>query len=452
MALTTPTSADEVIDRVVNDVFLALQDFGANPSLQNSWLNALIVGYSNRVFDFYFALDQAALESLPDTATAASEGGNLERWAAIWGIVRIPGAVSSGIVVAGGTAGSTILEGATLTAGDGTEYTAVEEATITSKSGVPLALITSDGLGTATVVWIFNANNKSTPLVDGDLLTVTGAVESPYNVVDAPVTVLSATSFTYPIVGAPSSPATGAPVGAWTNGAFDVESVDFAEAADAEPFAALQFESPIVGVNEDAFANALGLSGGTDRETDVALRARLLDRIQNPVAHFNVADIEQQARTVPGVTRVFVLEITPAVGQVTVYFMRDLDETGAIPDGNEVQEVKDALDLIRPANTAPEDLIVLAPTPAPTDFTFTALVPNTDSMKAAVLNSLVEFFTLRTNLATDVNEDEYRSAIFNTVDTTNGQVVTSFSLQFPSGPIPVGAGEIATLGTVQGLV
>ena len=439
MALTTPSSVDEVIDRAVNDVFLALQEFGAKPSLKNSWLNSLIVAYSNRIFDFYFALDQAALEALPDTAV-----DNLERWATIWGVRRIPGVQSEGTVVATGTVGSTIGKDVVLTSGAGKEYTVDAAVAITTKS---LSVFKIERVGTVATL----TTTAPHDLTDAVKITVTGAVETEYNVTLAEIVVTGASTLTYTVAGSPSTPATGTILLGADTATLTVTSVAFEDESDQDGLAGLTLESPIVGVDDTIKVDFLGLNDGADRETDDALRVRLLDRIQNPVAHFNVADIRARALTVPGVTRVFVQEITPDVGQVTVYFMRDLDETGTIPDGPEIATLKAELDLIRPANTAPQDLIVLAPTAVSTDFDFTALDPNTDPMKTAVRESLEEFFANRTTLGVAVTEDEYRSAIFNTTDPTTGAAVISFSLSTPSGPIPVANGEIATLGSITGI-
>ena len=134
MALQTPSTATEVAERAINDVLLSLAEFGAKPSLKNSWLNALIVAYSNRVFDLYFSLDQAALEALPDTAI-----DNLERWATIFGIPRTAGNVSTGNVVATGTSGKVVPAGTILTVGDGTEYEVRSDATVELKLFAPIS-------------------------------------------------------------------------------------------------------------------------------------------------------------------------------------------------------------------------------------------------------------------------------------------------------------------------
>ena len=62
--------------------------------------------------------------------------------------------------------------------------------------------------------------------------------------------------------------------------------------------------------------------------------------------------------------------------------MRDNDIT-SIPSGSEVTAVKAVLDAIRPATTDTADLIVLAPTGVSTAFTFSAISPDTATMKTA---------------------------------------------------------------------
>jgi uncharacterized phage protein gp47/JayE len=282
-------------------------------------------------------------------------------------------------------------------------------------------------------------------------ITISGATETDYNVANAEITVTGTHTFTYTVAATPSTPATGSPTLSGQYVVMDMESVDFTDEADADGLESFQIEAPIVGAAETVQSTYEGFSGGLLQETDDALKVRYLDRIQNPIAHFNVAEITAKAKTVAGVTRVFVQEITPAPGQVTVYFMRDLDEAGPIPSAAQVNATKAVLNEIRPANTDEEDLIVLAPTAVPTNFVFTSLLPATTTMSAAVLRSLQELFDERVSIGTNVTEDQYRSAIFNTVDTDTGEIVESFTLSTPIGSIAVADGEIATLGTVTGL-
>jgi uncharacterized phage protein gp47/JayE len=441
MALTTPDTASEIIDRAVNDVELALAQFGADPALPNSWLNTLIRAYCLRIFDFYETLDIAATEAIPDTAVEL-----LDRWAAIFGVTRVAGSQSGGNTIATGTVGKGIGAGATLADGAGKIYTVDAAVTISTKSNAAAASGLTDNLdGTAT----FEMTPTKHELADNVLVTITGAAESEYNVGPVACTIISDTAFTFPISGSPASPDGGSPLAGYDTATLAVTSEGFGDTEDQLANAVLKFQSPIVGVDDTTQVDFDAIGGGADQELDVDLRARLLDRIQNPIAHFNVAEITAVAKTVAGVTRVFVQEITPAVGQVTVYFMRDND-ADPIPSGAEVSDVNTVLQAIRPANTDEADLIVAAPTALSEDFTFSAIVPDTASLRAAITASLEQFFAERTEVEVTVDEDAYRSAIFNTVDTTNGDELTSFTLSTPSGDLTAPtAGDIVTLGTVS---
>lgn len=435
MALTTPEDANEVADRAVADVELTLAPFGGKPALRNSWLNALVVALANRVFDFYFALDQATLEALPDTATDF-----LDRWAAIFGVSRTPGTQSEGSAIASGTVGATVPEGAILVDGAGKRYEARSTVAVSSKV-LSVSSITRAG-SVATLTTAVDHELGSQVLV-----TVSGANEVEYNVANAVATIVAADQIEYQVSGTPSSPATGTITLSFDSATIPARSEEYGDSEDQEFDAALRFESPLVGIDDVARVDFDGIGGGSERESDSALRERLLDRVQDPIAHFSEAEIVAVAKTVPGVTRVFVFAITPAVGQVTIYFMRDNDET-PIPGGAEVSAVDDAIQAIRPANSDAADVIVAAPTPVPVDFTFTDLQPSTATMKAAVEASLEQFFSERTAVGEDVDEDAYRSAIFNTVDLETGDRVTTFALSAPSGDVAVSAGEIGTLGNV----
>ena len=92
--------------------------------------------------------------------------------------------------------------------------------------------------------------------------------------------------------------------------------------------------------------------------------------------------------------------------------------------------------------------LFVAPTAVPVAFTFTDLQPSTNSMKAAVEASLKQFFAEKTKIGVSIDSDAYRSAIFNTVDVANGDVVTTFTLSAPVGDVPIAAGSIGTLGGV----
>lgn len=435
MALNIPTKASQVVSRMRVDIQRELP--GLNPFLKNSWIGAIVTSLANRVFDFYFALTRAQLEAIPNTTILF-----LEKWASVWKILRLPATKSTGrLALTGDTSGAIAVGGSTWRSTSGNQYISTSAGSITLQS-LAVASITRIG----SVATLTTVNNHF--LASNVTISVTGAGESEYNVVDSVMTVTGDKILTFTVTGTPATPATGTILLAFTSLSVTVQAVDFGIDKTQLFDELLTLQSPLFQVDDNAGVGFGGISGGTDQEENPELRNRMLDRIQNPIAHFNVSEIIAVSKAIAGVTRVFVQQITPAVGQVTIHFMRD-DDTNPIPDANEVLAVKDAIDNITPANTDTLDVIVLAPTPIIQVFTFTAISPDTPTMRTAIETSLKAFFAEKTEVGVNIVEEAYNAAIFNTVDLTNGDLLLSFTLTVPAADITIAAGEIGQLGTVS---
>ncbi len=432
MALNIPETATEVVQRSKVDV--QREVVGSDPFLKNSWLGAIVTANGNRVFDFYSQLQLGINESFPDTATDEF----LDRWSAIYGQSRLAATQAEGNVVFTGVASSIIPISTNLQSSEGSVYTTTAAGTISSNV-ISVTSLTRSGV-TATVVTA-SAHN----LASNVAVTIAGADQTEYNGVQT-ITVVDTTTFTYVVAGTPATPAAGTITAEGDFANVPVISQDFGEITNQDLDTVLTLQSAISGVDNGASVDAGELGGGADQESDFDLRERLLDRIQNPIAHFSASEITALAKTINGVTRVFVQEITPDIGQVTIYFMRDNDDD-PIPSASEVTEVKDLILTITPANTAEADVIVLAPTAVTQDFVFTSLDPNTSTMQSAVTANLDQFFSESTDVGVNVDEDAYRSAIFSTIDTQTGEQVSSFTLSDPTGDIIIATGEIALHGS-----
>lgn len=434
MPLDIPDTALEIENRAKTDVQQEIPE--SNPFLKNSVIGAIITGFSNRIFDFYIQLKRLETLLFPDT----TEDEFLTRWAAIYGLTILPASVSSGNVVATGIVGSSVPISSNLSSSDGRIYTSTLSVVI-GANAINVTLTQVGGLVTATA-----ASNHN--LSSNVLVTIANANEADYNVIDVAIIVISALQFTYDISPAsPVSPATGTITASFNSILVPIQSVEFGVLQNQDANAILKFQSPIVGVDDSSGVDFNQIGGGSDQETEDSLRSRMLSTIQNPIAHFNVADIEQAALTVPGVTRVFVQEITPLLGQVTILFMRDND-INPIPVGSEITDVKDVILLIKPANTGDVDVIVAAPVAVTVNFVFSVMVPNTSTMQNAVTANLQQFFAENTDVGADVQSDGYRSAIFNTIDSETGQPITNFTLTGPVGDVTIASGEIGVLGSV----
>lgn len=430
-----PENEQEVIDQIRADVKESIPE--SNPYLVNSFLDALIVGTGGRVFDFYRNLSELERQLFIDTAT----GEFLDRIASFRGITRNPAAAADGNVVFQGTVASIIPISTTLQSSDGETYLTTAEATIAANV---VSITSLTRIGSVATAITDTDHNLATSVP----VTIAGANETEFNGVFA-VTVISANSFTYNVTGSPSTPATGTITAAFDTALAPVASENEGAITNQDSGAGLTLGSPIAGVNNTALVDFDGLSGGTDEEADVDFRARAIDRWQNPVAMFNVAAIERQAKLVPGVTRVFVREITPDVGQVTIFFTRDNDEDGPIPSVGEVADVKTSILLIKPAHTNPDDVIVEAPAPEVVDFTISGIAPDTSTMQSAIEANLDQLFSEGTDVGVTLKKNDYISAINRTIDTVTGDILADFTIDSPVDDIVVPFNGLAILGIVS---
>lgn len=434
MTIQFPADRGEVVSRIQTEVKNSAPT--ANPFLRNSWIYALIVGLAGRIYEIYYQLQYNLLpEMFPDTATSTY----LERWGSYVGITRNPATQATGYITAIGTVATAIPISTSWQTSDGLEVVSTAAATIATTTR-SVSSLTRSGL-IATVVTTV-AHNFGT----GQYVTIAGATPIAYNGTWQ-IVVSNATTFLFTPGGAPATPATGTITAAADMASIAVETEDYGQEANIVAGAQVTLSSPIAGISDTAFVQYGGLSGGADLETDDELRTRIIYRWANPVAQFNDESIINKAKEVSGVTRVWVQDATPTVGQVTIYFTRDNDAS-PIPDAGEITTTKAKILEIKPANTADSDVIVSAPTPITVPFTFSALSPNTTSMQTAITANLTQLFSEDTEVGENLTAYAYQSAIWNTVDTETGARVLSFTLSTPTTDVTIASGQLAILGAV----
>lgn len=122
---------------------------GADPLLRFSNLNILAKAVAALANGHYGYQDWIAKQSNPFTATEE----NLEAWAALKGIVRLPASAAAGVVTFTGTVGALIPGGTRLVRGDGVEYTTDADATIGGGGNITASVtaIEAAALGNALV-------------------------------------------------------------------------------------------------------------------------------------------------------------------------------------------------------------------------------------------------------------------------------------------------------------
>ena len=434
MPLNTPQNSQEVENRSKVDIQNQLPE--SNPFLKNSWIAALISANSNRVFDFYQNLEEAVKQTFFDTSTDEF----LERQASWFGVTKLQATQSTGSLVVTGTA-TTIIPAATeYKTSDGEAFTTDSLATITTNVIVISTLTNAGGTATAQT-----ADNHE--LASGMTVLIADATEPEYNG-SVLITVVDDDTFTYSISGSPTSPAGGFPTVSSDSAFIPITSVEFEEDTNLDGSTTLTITASIAGADDDATIDINGTTGGLDVEGQESFRKRFIERTGEPVAHFNVQEITVSARKIPGVTRVFVFEITPAVGDVTIYFMRDND-TDPIPNATDVTNVKNEILKLKPANTADSSVIVSAPTAVSVDFTISALSPDTQTMRESIRKNLEFFFTTETEVGVNIIREAYNSVVFSTVDEITGERISTFNVSTPAADVTINTGEIGIMGSLS---
>jgi len=193
--------------------------------------------------------------------------------------------------------------------------------------------------------------------------------------------------------------------------------------------------APVAGVTPSAVVAAGGLAAGADAETDAALRARLLARIQNPPRGGSRTDYLAWALAVPGVERAWVFPLQLGAGTVGVTFVTT---GGAVPDAPLVAAVQAALDAERPVTAA---VTVFAPATQAVAVTI-ALDPDTVAIRTAVLAELEDFFVREADPGGTLHVSRLSAAI----SAAAGEF--SHILSAPAADVSLPGGTIAVLGAV----
>ena len=201
-------------------------------------------------------------------------------------------------------------------------------------------------------------------------------------------------------------------------------------------------------------ADANGITGGADVESDESYRARILFRKRNPPMGGSASDWVTWALSYPGVTRVFVERVWNGPGTVRIFPLFDDDYANGIPPGSVVTALGAYLEQFRPAGAAVQ---LQAPTPLAIPVTITGLTPDTTAVREAVLAELRSAFRRlgrvagsdTTNaampyLATPLSFS--RSWIWQAVANATGE--EAHQITAPASDTVVAAGYIPVLGTV----
>ena len=447
MSLTYPTF-DDLAAQIRAEFRKQLPD--VDPTVFGTWARAFADGNAVLAQSISFLVRDLEQQLFPQTAT----GDFLDVWGDYEGLTRNPETPATGDITVTGTAGTVIPALTAFTGSNGIAYQSTAVATITSANQSIDSLIRSGTTVTATLT-------TEHDLANGVEILVSGANEPEYNGTFS-VTVTSTLTFQYTITGSPATPATGSPEYDVDLASCTVESIDKGTDTNLESGAQLAFDAAVAGADSPGITQFEGLTGGASEESDDAFRARIILSRSIIEGVFTPDQVKLAALSITGNTRAFVKKPTlsvcgggagtavdPVPGQCSVFILRDNDPS-IIPSAAILAATKQAIidDGALPAHTSEVDLFVVAPTLVSTDFDFTALSPDTPTMRSAVTAQLQAFFEDTVDFEETVTEASYLGAIQATQDLQTGQFMISFTLSTPSGNISVSDGEIAVLGNV----
>ncbi|QDP66033.1 MAG: putative baseplate protein J [Prokaryotic dsDNA virus sp.] len=422
-----------------------------DPTVFGSFARPMIDSASALAYSNQLKIRDLSFQLFPQFAG----GVYLERWGDYEDLTRNPASSAEGNLSIPGTNGTVIPALTIFNGSNGLEYETSAVAVIQNVSQAISSITRSGTTATATM-----AADHS--LASNLEVTISGADQAEYNGTFS-ITVTARDQFTFQISGSPATPATGTISYTSTYANANVSCTTTGSSTNLDAGSVLNLSSAITGADGTGTAQFDGISGGSDIETDDEYRARILLSRSIIEGVFTADQVKLAALGVAGNTRAFVVTPTlsvadpapspgsaPAPGQVFVYVLRDGD-ANIIPTATVLANTKQAIidNGAMPANTSEADVFVFAPTPVEVDFTFTSITPDTPTMRTAIENQLQAFFDDSVDFEDDVTEADYLGAINNTVDTTTGTEIDSFSLSAPSGTISISSGEIAVLGTVS---
>lgn len=419
-----------------------LPDLDPTVTRRRGFIGGFIRSLGSALHDWYVALKRYAdYEPFPQTAT---EGFFQQGWwIDITNLQRNPAAAAQGYIVLTGDNGTIVPAGTELTSASAS-YLTETSVTVLSQS------LIGESIGYQVLVGRF-VTVEPHNLADGMTATFSGCVDASLNGTFE-IRVVDANTIEYDLddtlTGTPLEPN---PVMSATWANVLVTCTTTGPGGNIDSGSSLSVTSPPTGLDGTALVTFGGVADGSGIETIEDWRARVLEALGTDFGMFSADEIRIVAKTVPGVTRVFVREPKrylededgnqifqgvgidgyPVEGRVRIAFLRDND-SDPIPSALEVAQVDAVIQALRPAHTLAEDVEVLAPERYALEVRFHSIAPDTPGMRASVRAQILQFLRETATWGGTLEIDGLRCAIRGAFDAETGQALTSYSLDTPT--------------------
>ncbi|WP_176083113.1 baseplate J/gp47 family protein [Martelella sp. HB161492] len=187
-----------------------------------------------------------------------------------------------------------------------------------------------------------------------------------------------------------------------------------------------------------------GLGGGADLEDKESLRARGLQRKQNPPGGGTLTDYERIVLAVSGVKAAWAYQMTGGTASVVVLFLFE-GRDDYIPLASDVAVVQAAIDDSRLIRA--DDSVASAPVAYSVDIEIDGLENDTDDVRAAISTAISAMFIAKCKPGTDAEPFSLsRSWISEAISGVTGE--TRHELVTPAADILLSGGNFPVLGDV----
>lgn len=410
---------------------------------RRGYIGGTIKSVASAIHDLYVMLKKYAdKEPFPQTASEDFFAGGW--WIDITQLQRNPATPAQGYVVVTGENGAQLPVGSELTS-NGKTYITENTVTVAAQTLVGTSVAHSPYTGRFITEEPHN-------LATGMELTFSGCVDASLNG-QFTIRAIDANTIEYdtdePLTGVDLEPN---PVlaGAWTN--VKITCTEAGVEGNIDTGSTLAISNVFTGLDTTALITFEGIADGSELETLESWRERVLESLGTDFGTFTADEIRIVAKTVPGVTRVFIREPKqyvydeegaqildgvgadgyPVEGRVRISFLREND-ADPIPSALEVDQVRKKIHThLKTAHTLAEDVEVLAPDRFSLEVRFHSITPDTPGMRASVRANIQQYLTENAEWGGRLDIEGIRCAIRMAYDGETNQGLKSYELDSPT--------------------
>jgi len=389
------------------------------------------------------------IESTYDQKTPITcTGEQLDFWGVLKNTPRKRASSASGFVVITGVNGTTVPAN-TLFSINGVEYKNLASQTLAVITTAFTSVAIQDSVATLTGV---NTSNLAT----GMSVTISGSSITALNGVRK-IAVISPTQITFSTTASNLTTTASTSTATYTGAVIPVVSTTVGDNTNQPAYSTVELIDIITNVDSKGFVGSGAIVGGAEEEVDDPYRRRVIQAWQANTALFDEDTIRDLVLRKPNVEQAVVARTTPSVGDVTVYVLKS--DLGSFTSP-ELDDMRETVFAIAPPNTPIESIYVEQVTPQVINVTISSVVPNTATMKAAIVSEIEALFASIKIPNRDLLKEALEAAIYSAVDYgvldlqdsiagieyTN---LVSATLVSPTANVTISPNQIAVLGTVS---